>query len=71
MLENSLQAIAADYARHHLSVFPALPKSKEPAGTWKAFQWEPPNEVERQALFSLNCNLNIGVICGVPSGNLV
>lgn len=70
MIENSLQAIADDYAHHGLGVFPALPRSKEPAGSWKAFQWEPPNVSERQALFSLNCKLNIGVICGVPSGNL-
>jgi Bifunctional DNA primase/polymerase, N-terminal len=65
-----LQAIADDYASHGLGVYPALPKSKEPAGSWKAFQWQPPSESEREALFSINCNLNIGVICGAASNNL-
>lgn len=70
MSEIPLQIIASDYASHGLGVYPALPQSKEPAGSWRAFQWQPPSESEREALFSINCNLNIGVICGAASGNL-
>jgi len=67
---NELQAIAANYASHGLAVVPGLPQSKEPAIQWKAFQWEAPSESARDALFSLECNLNIGAVCGAPSGNL-
>jgi hypothetical protein len=66
----AIQVIAEDYASHGLGVFPALPRSKEPAGSWKAYQWQPPSDIEREALFSLPYELNIGVICGAASNNL-
>jgi len=71
MYEVSLHQIASFYASHSLSVVPALPRSKEPAVSWKAFQWQPPSDSEREALFSINCNLNIGVVCGAASNNLI
>ncbi|HEX9425661.1 MAG TPA: bifunctional DNA primase/polymerase [Pyrinomonadaceae bacterium] len=67
---NELQTLAADYASHGLAPFPALPHSKEPITRWKAFQFQAPNQSEREALFSINASLNIGLLCGAASGNL-
>jgi hypothetical protein len=67
----AIQVIADDYASHGMGVFPALPRSKEPAGSWKAFQWTAPSDAQRDALFSINCSLNIGAICGAASSNLI
>lgn len=67
---NELQAIAADYADHGLTVFPALPGEKRAAIHWKPFQVEPPSSRERDAMFAFDSNLNIAVACGSASGNL-
>jgi len=68
---DSIQAIAADYSSHGLTVIPALPMSKEPAVPWRAFQREPPTSGEREAMFSVGYKINIGVICGHASHNLI
>jgi hypothetical protein len=66
----SLRAIAEDYHDHGLSVVPAFPRSKVPCVWWKAYQYERPSVVEREAMFSFESNLNIGVVCGAASNNL-
>ncbi|SRR6266545_436823 len=68
---HGLQAIAAEYASHGLAVIPGLPMSKEPAVPWRAFQREAPTRPEREAMFSVEYKLNLGVICGAVSQNLV
>jgi len=67
---NELQAIAADYAAHGLTLIPALPGTKEAAVNWKAFQVEAPSERERNAMFS-EPGLNIAVLNGAVSGNVM
>lgn len=67
---NSLQQIAADYARAGLTVIPALPRVKAAAVNWKPFQVDPPSEVERNAMFA-EPDLNIAVVCGSVSGNFL
>ena len=65
-----LRAIAEDYASHGLSILPGFPRSKVPLVEWKAYQYEPPSTFEREAMFSFEDNLNIGVVCGAASNNL-
>lgn len=67
---NEMQAIAAEYASHGLTVIPALPGLKEAAINWKAFQIDAPSERERDAMFS-ESGLNIAVVCGAVSGNVM
>lgn len=68
---NDLRQVATEYATHGLAVIPALPLSKEPAVSWRALQWEPPTDLEREAMFANDrCNLNIAIVCGSPSRNL-
>ncbi len=66
----SLQSIAAQYASHGLSIVVASPRSKVPLINWKAYQYEPPSSFEREAMFSFEHDLNIGVVCGIASDNL-
>jgi predicted transcriptional regulator len=66
----SLLAVANDYAKHGLGAIPVLPRRKESAIPWLSFQYEPPTALEREAMFSAECDLNIGIICGAASGNL-
>lgn len=66
----SLQSIAAEYARQGLAVVVASPRSKVPLVEWRAYQYEPPSSFEREAMFSLESDLNIGVACGMASDNL-
>jgi DNA-binding MarR family transcriptional regulator len=67
---NKLQAVAADYAAHGLTVIPALPRTKEAALNWKTFQVDAPSERERNAMFS-EPGLNIAFVCGAVSGNVM
>jgi hypothetical protein len=67
---NALQTIATEYASLGLSVIAALPRSKQPAMKWTAFQWEPPTLEEVEAIFSSDEDLNVAVICGAASQNL-
>src|SRR5688572_33307502 len=66
----SHRAIAAEYAAQGLSTIVAAPRSKVPLVEWKAYQYEPPSTLEREAMFCLEDNLNIGVVCGAASNNL-
>jgi len=66
---NELQAIAAEYSAHGLTLIPALPGTKEAAVNWKAFQVEAPSERERDAMFA-EPGLNIAVLNGAVSGNV-
>jgi DNA-binding MarR family transcriptional regulator len=66
----SLQYIAAQYASHGLSIVVASPGNKVPLINWKAYQYEPPSSFEREAMFSFEQDLNIGVVCGIASDNL-
>lgn len=66
----SLRAIAAEYAAQGLSTIVASPRSKVPLVEWKAYQYEPPSALEREAMFSFEDNLNIAVVCGAASKNL-
>jgi Bifunctional DNA primase/polymerase, N-terminal len=65
-----LRSIAAEYAAQGLSTIVASPRSKVPLVDWKAYQYEPPSTFEREAMFSFEDNLNIGVVCGAASNNL-
>ena len=65
-----LRTIAAEYAAHGLSTIVASPRSKVPLVEWKAYQYEPPSPFEREAMFSFERDLNIGVVCGAASRNL-
>ncbi|MGI8897881.1 MAG: bifunctional DNA primase/polymerase [Pyrinomonadaceae bacterium] len=65
-----LRAIAAEYAAQGLSTIVASPRSKVPLVEWKAYQYEPPSSPEREAMFSFEQDLNIGVVCGAASSNL-
>jgi DNA-binding transcriptional regulator YhcF (GntR family) len=65
-----LRTIAAEYAAQGLSTIVALPWSKVPLVEWKAYQYDPPSTLEREAMFSLEDSLNIGVVCGAASKNL-
>ena len=66
----SHRAIAAEYAAQGLSTIVAAPRTKVPLVEWKAYQYEPPSALEREAMFSFDDNLNIGVVCGAASNNL-
>ena len=66
----SLQSIAAQYASHGLSIVVASPRNKVPLINWKAYQYDPPSSFEREAMFSFEHDLNIGVVCGIASDNL-
>ena len=68
--KRSLQSFAAQYASQGLSVVVASPRSKVPLVEWRAYQYEPPSSFEREAMFSLESDLNIGVACGMASDNL-
>ena len=65
-----LRAIAAEYAAQGLSTVVACPRSKVPLVEWKAYQYQPPTPCERDAMFSFQYDLNIGVVCGAASRNL-
>lgn len=68
--KSSLQSIAAQYASHGLSIVVASPRNKVPLINWKAYQYNPPSPFEREAMFSFEHDLNIGVVCGIASDNL-
>jgi hypothetical protein len=66
-----LRVIAEEYASHRLSTIVLSPQSKSPLVKWKSYQYEPPSTFERDAMFSFEDKLNIGVVCGAASQNLV
>lgn len=65
-----LRVIAEEYAAHDLSTIVLSPRSKLPLVKWKSYQYEPPSTCERDAMFSYEDKLNIGVVCGAASQNL-
>jgi hypothetical protein len=65
-----LRVIAAEYAAHGLSTIVLSPQSKSPLVKWKSYQYEPPSTFERDAMFSYENKVNIGVVCGAASQNL-
>jgi hypothetical protein len=65
---NDLQKIAAEFASHGLVCVPAL--DKIPAIKPEVWEFDPPSEIERNAMFA-DPDLNIAVICGAASGNLM
>lgn len=70
MSEANLRVIAEEYAAHGLSTIVLSPRSKLPLVKWKSYQYEPPSTCERDAMFSYEDKLNIGVVCGAGSQNL-
>jgi len=65
-----LRIIAEEYASHGLSTIVLSPQSKSPLVKWKSYQYEPPSTFERDAMFSFEDKVNIGVVCGAASQNL-
>jgi hypothetical protein len=57
-----LRVIAEEYAANGLSTIVLSPRSKWPLVKWKSYQYEPPSTVERDAMFSFEDKLNIGVV---------
>ena len=62
---------ALRYCEQGLSVVPVLPGQKEPAGQWKPSQYRPMGPDEIRETFTSQDNLNVGIVGGIPSQNLL
>jgi len=69
---SSLRQYAEFYRKLSFSIIPLNFKEKTPAlSTWKEYQSRKPTDQEIAEWFSGESPVNIGIICGVVSGNLV
>jgi predicted transcriptional regulator len=62
--------IALDYSAQGLAVIPILPRTKEPAVRWRAWQSVLPTPSELEVMFAGKPDCGVAVICGTASGNL-
>ena len=67
---STIYEYARYYVSHGLSVIPLKPRGKEPLVKWKEFQERLPNDEEIEKWFRSG-SVNIGIVTGRVSGNLV
>jgi len=59
------------YLRSGLSIIPIKYRDKKPLVSWKEYQKRRPNDIEVKAWFKGKDNVNIAIICGKVSRNLM
>jgi len=59
------------YRSQNLNIIPIRYRDKVPIGEWKRYQSEVVSEEEIQRIFLSGAAVNLGVVCGAISGNLV